>query len=159
MNIHSIEVELNLRHWLRDAAALWNTNNVDQVGIEWIEPAFGSSPGIPDCRIVFKKKSVEIELKHLNMKKRGIEWKIRPLQRRYHVMGAKEGKRTAILSTVNYCGRNNLILIRGDRVPLRDYEDIEDSGGKVNYQIIEGDNEMERFRMFMRYILMETYWL
>lgn len=128
MEIQAIKDEQMLRQWLAGRIVAWNTKNVDKVRLDWIEPTFGSSVGLPDCSIRFRAHDFGIELKHLYRLQKGVCWKIRPVQRRYHKMGVKAGKKLLMVATVASDGYNELVLVRGDKVPLRDYCSIVGSG-------------------------------
>lgn len=71
-------------------------------GIEWVEPAFGSTPGLPDVNIdIGNGISIPVELKMWQHNKRGhLVAEMRPAQIRYHIMGARKGKRSALLYSV-----------------------------------------------------------
>ena len=123
MQLANIDSEGDLRAWLR--------SNIHQcegrVKIEWIEPTLrGSSTGVPDCKIVSEDKSVGLELKCLSMTRKGIKWIVRPAQRRYHRMTALRGGRSALLAYI--IDISDLVLVRGDHVPLRNYASDPSSG-------------------------------
>ena len=166
MRIQSIKEELDLRHWLSDELSPDKPNGLR---LEWIEPGrYGSSEGAPDCKITVHRQTISLELKHLYMKSKGIEWKVRPVQRRWHHMGAKFGNRSALLASLdNGTGFIQLLLIRGDRIPLRDYASDPSSGcvnGKAIYDILQGGKTDERGFMtyeiqhLKRLLFTDTYW-
>lgn len=139
----TIGCELDLRHWLRDRVG----ESGRKYTVKWIEPSkWGSSVGQPDCRLTCGRESVDVELKHLYLKTKGIEWKVRPVQRRYHHMGMREGRRSALLASVEMKkGLVILILIRGDKIPLRDYASHPDSGcanGREEYDWLGKENAL-----------------
>lgn len=72
--------------------------------IEWIEPTRRSSFGIPDARVaLIAGWKLPLELKYGPVD-RLIRMKIRPAQRRYHILEAEEDRRTAFL----YLGRDRV---------------------------------------------------
>lgn len=128
MNIQDIASEQHLRDWLTREYNTWNIHNRNQVAIDWIEPSYGSTMGISDCKLSYKRTTTGLELKHLYERKAGVCYKIRPVQRRYNVMGTKAGKRLLIFASVVIQNRVELVMIRGDRTPLRDYCSMQGSG-------------------------------
>lgn len=91
-------------------------------GVEWVEPAFGSSPGLPDVNIdVGYGISIPVELKMWELNKKGnLVAPMRPAQIRYHVMGARKGKRSAILYSLPVAGSSGeleLFLLNGKYAP------------------------------------------
>ena len=129
-----MENELDLRHWLKA--------NLDRrASIQWIEPGkYGSSIGVPDCYVTLDGNKVGLELKYFTEKKRGILCKVRPIQRRWHHIAYEEGTKCAVLAVVDTLHRDQIIiLIRGDKVPKRDYADDPSSGcanGKLDMDIV-----------------------
>jgi hypothetical protein len=123
MKLEDISSETDLRHWLTD-----NIGECEgRLKLEWIEPAkYGSTIGAPDCKIKYDDKSVGLELKYLLSTKKGIKWTVRPAQRRYHHMLALHNGRSALLAYV--VAKQELYLIRGDHIPLRDYATDKESG-------------------------------
>jgi hypothetical protein len=128
MQFQNITSEGDLRTWMRS-----NISECEgRVKIEWIEPSlYGSSIGMPDCKIVSEDKSIGLELKYLELTRKGIRWTVRPVQRRYHRMLAIRGGRSALLAYI--AGIKELVLVRGDHVPLRNYASDPNSG-------VEGDD-------------------
>jgi hypothetical protein len=123
MKLEDVTNETYLRHWLTDQVFECE----GRLKLEWIEPAlFGSTIGAPDCKIKFGISSIGLELKYLVSNKKGIKWTIRPAQRRYHHMLAFNGGRSALLAFI--AAKNELHLVRGDHIPLRDYATNPDSG-------------------------------
>lgn len=89
-------------------------------GIEWVEPAFGSSPGLPDVNIdIGNGLSIPVELKMWKLSKHSkVIAEMRPAQIRYHVMGARKGRRSAILFTTPMGDKEfNLWLLNGKYAP------------------------------------------
>lgn len=121
MYIQEISSEQNLREWTTQEVGIWNANNLAKVTLDWIEPTFGSSMGISDASIGYNGNTFGFELKHLYERKAGVCYKIRPVQRRFNVMGFKSGKKLLIFASVVSEDKTELVLIRGDKVPLRDY--------------------------------------
>ena len=138
MEQQNINLELDLRHWLKE--------NVDKKArIQWIEPGkYGSSIGAPDCYVHLGHEKVGIETKYFVEKRRGIMCKVRPVQRRWHHIAYQGGTKCAILAAVvGVNGEKFIILIRGDKVPKRDYADDESSGcknGKLEMSIVTKEN-------------------
>jgi hypothetical protein len=128
MDIQDINSEQMLRDWLAMNIVAWNALHVDKVGHEWIEPTFGSSMGISDAKVSYRAVTWGVELKHWYERREGVNYKIRPVQRRYNVMGVKSGRKLLIMATVVKAGYVDLVLIRGDKAPLRDYCNIKGSG-------------------------------
>jgi hypothetical protein len=83
--------ERDLRKWLRSA---WGKR-----GISWVEAAPGGTPGIPDCMLDLPGRStVPVELKWWDVDSKGrLECKVRPAQRRYHLIAAMQQRKTAFL--------------------------------------------------------------
>jgi hypothetical protein len=122
MIIQNILSEGDLREWLRDYAKSCS------VSLQWVEPTLrGSTIGAPD--VIMKADGVEIpiELKVLVRMRKGIKFTVRPAQRRWHHMGMKKGNKSALLF-IEMSSNNKLWLVRGDKIPLRDYAAHPDSG-------------------------------
>jgi hypothetical protein len=123
MKLENVGCESDLRHWLTDQ--IFECEG--RLKLEWIEPSlYGSSVGAPDCKIKFGISSIGLELKYLLSTKKGIKWSVRPAQRRYHRMLSHHGGRSALL--VYVAAKEELYLVRGDHVPLRDYSTDPASG-------------------------------
>ncbi len=158
MKIHDIKEEQDLRQWLAESVKAWNAAKPrDAIKMVWIEPGFGGSIGVSDAGLSYRGVDYGVELKHLHVTSKGVVYKIRPVQRRYNVMGVRTGKRLVILATVAYKNYNDLILIRGDNCPLRDYCSELGSGCQdgVKQIILSGDNQ---FRDFILTIAEANYW-
>lgn len=109
-------------------------------GIEWVEPAFGSSPGLPDVNIdIGGGVAIPVELKmwEYKPKKELLIAPMRPAQIRYHVMGARKGKRSAILFSTpagNSTEKLSLFLLNGKYAPKNKLlHDIQDNAVHVGY--------------------------
>lgn len=97
-------------------------------GIEWVEPAFGSSPGLPDVNIdIGGGVSIPVELKMWDNKfkskslsESAVVAMMRPAQIRYHIMGARKGKRSAILysTPIPDSDELELFLLNGKHAPV-----------------------------------------
>jgi hypothetical protein len=123
MKLENITSEGDLRNWLTDQ--IFECEG--RLGLEWIEPAkFGSTIGAPDCKIKYGISSIGLELKYLISTKKGIKWAVRPAQRRYHHMLAFHGGRSALMAFI--AAKQELYLVRGDHIPLRDYASDPQSG-------------------------------
>jgi hypothetical protein len=123
MILENVSSENGLRNWLTD-----NLHHCEgRITVEWIEPApYGSTEGAPDCKLKSEGMTVDLELKFLLSTKKGIKWTVRPAQRRYLHMSIKNGNRSALLAFI--AATEELHLIRGDHVPLRDYAKDPSSG-------------------------------
>jgi len=135
MNVQDIKSEQNLRDWLGSEVINWNRAGNKKVGLDWIEPTFGSSMGISDCAITYSGATFGVELKHLYARRDGaVCYKIRPVQRRYNFMGVKAGRKLLLFASVAKGGTIELVLIRGDKLPLRDYCHMEGSGCETHLE-------------------------
>jgi hypothetical protein len=115
MLLTKVKDETDLREWLGE----WKDTMKD-VSIQWVEPAkFGSTTGAADAIVKCGNARVDLELKYLYRTRNGIKFTLRPSQRRYHRMTMIRGGRTSVLGIEN--GSKRLFLVRGDKVPLRDY--------------------------------------
>jgi hypothetical protein len=144
MKLENIKNEPDLREWLRTHIKECE----GRVKIEWVEPnLYGSSIGAPDCKLNSEDKTIGLELKFLNMTRKGIKWLVRPGQRRWHRMHAIKGGRSALLACI--AGKNDIILVRGDHVPLRNYSIDPNSGvagddfitNNLSYLMIDRDRQ------------------
>lgn len=125
MRLNEIASEGDLRYWLQE----WISECRDRLNLEWVEPMiYGSTVGAPDCKIKHQDSTIGLELKYLLSTKKGIKWTLRPAQRRYHHMNIKQGGRSALLAYIP--ATSQLVLVRGDHIPLRDYASDPDSGCK-----------------------------
>lgn len=158
MDIRDIREEQHLREWLAEGVLAWNkTPGKSALKHVWIEPGFGGSTGVSDAQLTYRGVEYGIELKHFHVTTKGVCYKVRPVQRRFNVMGVRTGKRLAILATVARTNYNDLVLIRGDNCPLRDYCDQSGSGCETGIkQILLAGNRP--FEAFMRTIADPLYW-
>lgn len=88
--------------------------------VEWVEPAFGSTPGLPDCNLdIGGSQKMPVELKAWELNKKGVVVAaMRPAQIRYHVMGSLKKKRSAILFSIPMDDEEfNLYLLNGKHCP------------------------------------------
>lgn len=149
--------ELQLRHWLFE-------NLSRAVDIQWVEPGrYGSTVGAPDCNVKKDGRTVSLELKVWKRTRKGIKCEMRPVQRRWHHMTmrrrhteTKFGSLCAVL--FNIYGTSEVYLLRGDRVPLRDYATNKSSGcidGELRITRISNDNDIES----LLFDEMSTFWL
>jgi hypothetical protein len=121
MLLPNVKGETDLREWLGEWAEI-----MKDVSIQWVEPAkFGSTTGAADAIVKCGNARVDLELKYLYRTRNGIKFTLRPSQRRYHRMTMIRGGRTSVLGIEN--GSKRLFLVRGDKVPLRDYASDKDS--------------------------------
>jgi hypothetical protein len=135
VKLENVTSEGDLRNWLSDHI---DYNTEGRLKLEWIEPnIYGSSIGGPDVKIQGWGKTVGLELKYLLSTKKGIKWAVRPSQRRYHHLHVKQGGRSALMA---YIAKNDeLVLVRGDHIPLRDYAKDVSSGcahGLVKMEVL-----------------------
>lgn len=158
VDIQDIREEQDLRQWLAEQVNRWNEKNVDKIGHIWIEPAFGSSVGVSDAHLDFMGQTYGVELKHFKVEARGVHYKIRPVQRRYNVMGVRNGKRLLVLASVEWSDGNQLVMIRGDKVPLRDYEYMDGSGCEEGIQQTTIPINGMPFHFFMRTMTVSSWW-
>jgi hypothetical protein len=115
MLLININDETDLREWLGEWAYF-----MKDVEIQWVEPAkYGSTTGVADAIVKCGNARVDLELKYLYKTRNGIKFTLRPAQRRYHRMTMLRGGQTSVLGIENSTKR--LFLVRGDKVPLRDY--------------------------------------
>lgn len=97
--------------------------------VEWIEPAWGSTVGRPDCDLLFDEVRYPVELKLWKLTKFGIKCEMRPAQIRYHIMSAKKGLKTAIMFGLPIIGSANeyyVYMTPGRSCPKDNYEVIKD---------------------------------
>lgn len=159
MKLNEIVSENDLRYWLQE----WIFECEGRMSLEWVEPMiYGSTVGAPDCKIKYEDKTVGIELKYLLSTKKGIKWTLRPAQRRYHHMNMHKGGRSALLAYVPASGE--LVLVRGDHIPLRDYARDPDSGcigGKVRAQHLNFfslDIDKQAIFELERLLFLDEFW-
>jgi hypothetical protein len=130
MKLLDIESESGLRAWLREFH-----HHMDDVELQWVEPSvmLGSSVGAADVIMKHGDLKIDVELKYLHPHRRGVKFTLRPSQRRFHHSSMRRGAKTALLYVESKT--NGLYLVRGDKIPLRDYASDPDSGcaqGKVD---------------------------
>lgn len=87
-------IESDLRNWLK---GVYSPSR-----LRWIEPARGSSTGLPDCELDLDGWVLPIELKVLRGRRDGFAPYARAVQRRYHLLAAKEKRKTAFLFALRY---------------------------------------------------------
>jgi hypothetical protein len=121
MLLKDITSENDLRSWLKE-------HHMKGVTFQWVEPSplIGSAVGAADVIMKLDDQKVDVELKYLVRKIRGIKFTLRPSQRRFHHSSMRKGGHTALLFIE--AGVKRLWIIRGDKVPLRDYASDPDSG-------------------------------
>lgn len=158
MDILNIKEEQHLREWFAENVIAWNkTKGNKEIKHIWIEPGFGGSTGVSDAQLTYLGTDYGIELKHFGVTSKGVCYKIRPVQRRYNVMGVRTGKRLAILATVDRSDYNELVLIRGDNCPLRNY--CNELGSRcesgIKQKVLAGNH---LFAGFIQTIADAAYW-
>jgi hypothetical protein len=154
MKIENISRETDLREWLSENIV----HCEGRIVINWIEPSrYGSSVGQPDCTITSSGMNViGLELKYLLKTRRGIKWTVRPSQRRYHHMLMKHGGRSALLAWVP--AEYRMLLVRGDKIPLRDYVDDPNSGvDDFNINIFSINVDMNAIFQLEQYLFHEDF--
>jgi hypothetical protein len=130
MNIEDIASESDLRDWLRTNIHYCN----GRLKLDWVEPSiYGSTVGQSDVNIISGYEKIGVELKYLLTTRKGIKWTLRPAQRRYHHMHMKKGGKSALLAYIPAEG--DLRLVRGDKIPLRNY--ISDPGSGYENEMWE----------------------
>ena len=79
--------ENDLRAWLK---CVWKRGESD-IGVQWVEPAKGSSVGFPDALLPIWPALIPVELKvsHKNAFD-AFTCEVRPVQRRFHLMMEKQ---------------------------------------------------------------------
>jgi len=97
------------------------------VDLKWVEPNVRNTvgAGIPDCEIKIGKTNIPIELKYWKMTKKGLDCKMRPAQIRYHVMGSRDGKKSAILfasDVIGSAGEFYMCLVPNSKCPKYPYK-------------------------------------
>lgn len=86
--------ENDLRVWLKGA---WAKGEKD-LGLQWIEPAIGSSVGFPDVLMPVWPAFIPVELKVSERNKAGaFACEVRPVQRRFHLFARKSNYFTCFL--------------------------------------------------------------
>lgn len=93
---------------------------------KWVEPNVRSTigAGVPDCLIKVGRKEIPVELKYWEVTKKGLNCKMRPSQIRYHVMGHKSGKKSAILfatDVIGSAGEFHMSLVPNSKCPHAPY--------------------------------------
>ena len=92
----------------------------------WVEPNVKSTvgAGIPDCKFKIGKDEIPVELKCWQRTKKGLKCEMRPAQIRYHVMGARQGKKSAILFCEQIAGSTGefmMYLVANHNCPQEPY--------------------------------------
>lgn len=162
MLLRNIKEEQHLREWLAGEIANWNKAGNSRVAYEWIEPSrYGSTSGISDMKLTYRNLTYGIELKHWFKKRDGICYKIRPAQRRYNVMGVNSGQKLLVFGSIAIENKIELVAIRGDKIPLRDYCCIEGSGCELHLdqtKITDLCTQGTEFEYLLRTIDNEMWW-
>ena len=157
MKLNDILGEDHLREWIRE-----NSKPLG-IGLQWVEPNIhGSSVGAPDVIMKCDGVEIPIELKLLLRMKKGIKFTLRPSQRRYHHMGMKKGQKSALLF-VEGSSNNKLWLVRGDKIPLRDYPTHPASGcedGKCDMFLVSQSKSDINIMMYLKHLLFidDIFW-
>jgi hypothetical protein len=105
--------ESDIRHWLREAFG---------EGLQWVEAARGGTVGQPDVLMPTKFGKLPVELKFWSRTRKGIRAEIRPTQRRFHILEARAGRRTAFIVGLQANEKDlSLFAFPGHRAPLEPY--------------------------------------
>jgi hypothetical protein len=156
MQLQDITSENDLRNWLRDNAIFMRG-----VTLQWVEPSplIGSAIGAADVIMKCGDYKIDVELKYLVRKMRGIKFTLRPSQRRFHHSSMRRGGKTALLFLE--AGNKKLWIIRGDKIPLRDYALDPDSGcqnGVVDMWIVSGKNDAAVVEHLTNILFHSIFW-
>lgn len=105
-------IESDLREWLKK-------NWLGPKGsLEWVEHGLGGTAGLPDCNLLCGESyPVELKMAH-RMASGGYRVEIRPVQIRYHVLAARNGRKTAFLFGVEKENGMSVYLMPGSYCPL-----------------------------------------
>ena len=126
----------------------------------WVEPNVRSTvgAGVPDCKLKFGSLEFPIELKFWEQNKLGLKCVMRPAQIRYHVMGAKKGKRSAILFGVDVKGPANefaMYLIPNTKCPKEPYEIKKSDCAMIGYAYDDETSVKNRIAIAL---MSEEFW-
>lgn len=103
-----ITCEDDVRAWVREASG---------GKARWVEPALGSTPGLPDCWVPWGDSVVWIELKCGRMKEGLVKYSVRPEQAKQIREMANDGVKVGLL--VGIKGARMLLFCRPAPVMLR----------------------------------------
>lgn len=107
-------LESDLRKWLR---AIWGEGS----SLEWVEHGMGGTPGLPDANLWVYGEQIPTELKMWDETPSGLKVEIRPVQRRYHLLAARDGRRTAFLVGVDRGSTFDVYLAPAQAVAAESY--------------------------------------
>jgi hypothetical protein len=102
MEVAMFKNESDLRSWLRK---VWGD------GLNWVEPAYGSTLGMPDTQIPVGKSFIPVELKIIDGQYGHWAVDVRPSQIRWHEKNHLAGKKSAFLLGAK--GTNAVYLVPG----------------------------------------------
>jgi hypothetical protein len=152
----SISSENDLRTWLHDVAPL-----MKGVKLQWVEPSlYGSTVGAGDLIMKMRDIKVDVELKYLHRTYKGIKFTLRPAQRRFHHSSMRRGNKTCLLFVLSTT--RQMFLVRGDKLPLRDYASHIDSGcegGKLDSWAICGATNEDLVYHIIRIVFGQDFWI
>jgi hypothetical protein len=156
MQLKNITSENDLRSWLR-----FYSNQMKGVTLQWVEPSplIGSAVGAADVIMKLDDQKVDVELKYLVRKIRGIKFTLRPSQRRFHHSSMRKGGHTALLFVE--AGVKRLWLVRGDKVPIRDYASDPDSGchnGVADMWPLVGTDDLSTVALLRNILFDRAFW-
>lgn len=128
--------------------------------VVWVEPNVRSTfgAGVPDCKFKFGSVEIPVELKFWEQNKFGLKCTMRPAQIRYHVMGARKGKRSAILFGVEVPGSNKefaMYLVPNTKCPKENYELKKKDCYSIGYAY---DNEASVKLRIQQWLCGEVFW-
>jgi hypothetical protein len=157
MLLQNINSENDLRSWLHDVAPL-----MKYIQLQWIEPSlYGSTVGAGDLIMKMGDNKVDVELKYLFRTTKGTKFTLRPAQRRFHHSSMRRGGKTCLLYVLATLTRQ-MFLVRGDRLPLRDYASNVDSGcenGKLDSWPVCGSTNEDLAYHLVHILFGQDFWV
>jgi hypothetical protein len=155
MLLQNITSESNLREWLRESRFAGG------IKLQWVEPGlYGSTMGAADVIIKRDDIGIQTELKYLHRNSHGIKFTVRPVQRRFHHMSMKHGGQTCLLFVLS--DTKQMFVVRGDRIPLRDYASDKASGcanGKVDTWPVLGTSNEDQIFHLTNILFGKDFWI
>lgn len=113
-----IQSENDLRLWCKKVFRHFG------VQLAWQEPGFGGLAGIADMVVSCSNWRLPMELKFWPCNTKGIRTEVRPLQRQYHMLEARAGRKTAFLWATVMDGYSIVFILPGRHVPMGTYDDV-----------------------------------
>lgn len=100
----------------------------------WVEPALGSTPGLPDCWVPLHSACVHLELKLGTIKNNRLKYKLRPEQRREILALVDDGVKVGLLVGVK--GTDEMFFMPAEPIFLHGELSLFDDGWmKRCYQV------------------------